>query len=388
MNDAAAVAMTPAAAVAPRSRREFLPSLALIRAVAALMVVYDHLVGVWLHNNEVVWRPAVMADRWVFDPLRLMMHGGGLAVAMFFLVSGFVIVMVAQRETHWQFVVRRVMRIFPPLWASILLLLIVYGAMTLAGVSPSGGTHPVEQVLQLPNPWPTIAAAMTLANYLLGTPAINSVAWTLAIEMLFYIAVAALLPLLRTRPHTALGVAFVALALLQLGRGAHPVAFLLAVNAVYVTFLFLGSLIYFRWAGRIGNAFFALGTLAFWGLFLVGIARFVAQPPLQLADYGVSYAYAWLAFVVLLLLNDRMQLDRVTLFFSRISFSLYLNHGEIGLLVLSVLFPLLGYPTSLLLTFVLVVGLSAASWRWIEAPSQRLARTWTRSDRHAGAQAP
>ncbi len=379
MNDTAAVAMTPPAAVAPKANRDFLPSLALIRAVAALMVVYDHLVGVWLHNNEVVWRPAAIADRWVFDPLHLMMHGGGLAVAMFFLVSGFVIVMVAQRETHRQFVVRRAMRIFPPLWASILLLLLVYGAVTLAGVSPSGGTHPVEQVLQMPNPWSSIAAAMTLANYLLGTPAINSVAWTLAIEVLFYIAVALLLPLLRTRPRSALVVAFVALASLQLARGAHPALFMLAVNAVYVTFLFLGSLIYFRWAGRIGNGFFALGTLAFWGLFLYGIGRIVAQPPLQLTDYGVSYAYAWLAFVVLLLLNDRMQLDRVTLFFSRISFSLYLNHGEIGLLLLSVLFPLLGYPTSLLVTFVLVVALSAASWRWVEAPSQRLARTWTRS---------
>lgn len=370
--------ITATIAPAPRTSKEFLPSLALVRAVAALMVVYDHLVGVWLHNNEVAWRPALLLDRWVFDPLRLMMHGGGLAVAMFFLVSGFVIVLVAQRETHRQFVVRRALRIFPPLWASIVLLLLVYGAMMAAGVSPSAGTHPVEQVLALPNPWPSIATAMTLANYLLGTPAINSVAWTLAIEVLFYAAVALLLPLLRTRPRTALGIAFAALTLLQLGRGAHPVLFLLAVNGVYVTYLFLGSLIYFRWAGRIGNGFFALGTLAFWALFLVGIARIVAQPPLQLADYGVSYAYAWLAFVVLLLLNDRMQLDRVTMFFSRISFSLYLNHGEIGLLVLSVLFPLLGYTTALITTFVLVVALSAASYQWVEAPSQRLARTWTR----------
>ncbi len=379
MKVAAAAATTPPATAAPHANREFLPSLALIRAVAALMVVYDHLVGVWLHKNEVAWLPAVIADRWIFDPLRLMMHGGGLAVAMFFLVSGFVIVLVAQRESHWQFAVRRVMRIFPPLWASILLLLLVYAGMTLAGVSPSLGTHPVEQVLQLSNPWPSIAGAMSLVNYLLGTPIINSVAWTLAIEMLFYIAVALLLPLLRTRPHTALVVAFVALALLQVARSAHPALFRLAVNAVYVNFLFLGSLLYFRWAGRIGNWAFAVGTLAFWGLFLSGIATVVAQPPLQLADYGVSYAYAWLAFVVLLLLNDRMRLDRVTLFFSRISFSLYLNHGEIGLLLLSVLFPFLGYPMSLLVTFVLVVALSAASWRWVELPSQQLARTWTRS---------
>jgi hypothetical protein len=59
-------------------------------------------------------------------------------------------------------------------------------------------------------------------------------------------------------------------------------------------------------------------------------------------------------------------------------FSLYLNRGEIGLL-LSVLFPCGGCPTSLLMTFVLVDALSAASWRWVELPWEQLARTWTRS---------
>jgi peptidoglycan/LPS O-acetylase OafA/YrhL len=368
--------MKAAVGAASRQDREFLPSLALIRAVAALMVVYDHLVGMWLTSNRVNWQPAVMLDRWVFDPLHLMMHGGGLAVAMFFLVSGFVIFFVGYRETHRQFAVRRALRIFPPLWVSIILLLVVYGVMMAVGSNMGEGKQ-VESILRSDNPWPRIAAAMTLTNYLLATPAINGVAWTLIIEVLFYIAVALLLPLLRKNPRLAMVIAFMALAALQILARVHWTVFLLAVNGVYVTFLFLGSLIYLLWAKRIGMRFFVIGTIAFWGLFMHGIAKIVAQPPFDVTDYGVSYAFAWLAFVVLLLLNDRIRLGRVTMFFSRISYSLYLNHGGIGLLLLSLLYPVTGYPLALVIAFGIVVGISAASYRWVEAPSQRLARTWT-----------
>jgi peptidoglycan/LPS O-acetylase OafA/YrhL len=107
------------------------------------------------------------------------------------------------------------------------------------------------------------------------------------------------------------------------------------------------------------------------------MAAFALVPPFQLSDYGVSYSMAWLAFIVLVLLNDTLRLGNVTLFFSRISYSLYLNHGGIGLMLLTLLYPLVGYPVALLVTFPCVVAISAASFRWIEAPSQRMARTLT-----------
>ena len=362
----------------PRSRNsEFLPSIALMRGVAALLVVYDHLVGIWPQRNGVSWFPAQLADRWIFEPLHLMMHGGGMAVAMFFLVSGFVIVYVAQRETRRQFVIRRALRIFPPLWLSIILLLVVYSAVLSWSSDPVLRGYAVADVLAQPNPWPYIFASMTLVNYLTGTPPVNGVAWTLIIEVLFYAVVALLLPLLKARPRAAMCVAFGALTLLQIVAHANAVVFLLAVNGVYVAYLFLGSLIYLRWAGRIGNTFYLAGTLAFAGLFLRGIRDIVLQPPYELSDYGVSYALAWLAFLVFLLLDDKLRLGKVSAFFSRISYSLYLNHGGLGLVALTLLYPWLGYPAALALSFMLVVAISAASYRWVEAPSQRLARRWT-----------
>jgi len=170
--------------------------------------------------------------------------------------------------------------------------------------------YALQEVLDQPNPWPYVAAAMTLANYLLGTPAVNGVAWTLIIEVFFYATVALLLPLLKTRPRVAIVVAFVGLALLQQVARSSAFVFLLAVNGVYVCYLFLGSLIYLRWAGRIGNGFLIVGSVAFWLLFLRGMRDIALQPPFQLSDYGVSYGLAWLAFVVLLVLDEQAALGQ------------------------------------------------------------------------------
>ncbi|MFO1322768.1 MAG: acyltransferase [Burkholderiales bacterium] len=357
--------------------RGFFPSIALMRAVAALLVVYDHLVGIWLERSKVAFAPAAFADRWLFEPLHIMAHGGSLAVALFFLVSGFVIVFVAQRETLRQFAIRRLLRIYPPLWASSVILIVIFAAILAAPSSHVLHRYAANSALASDSPAADTLLALTLGNYLAGTPPVNGVAWTLVIEVFFYVCVALLLPLLKSRPRLALAVAFAGLALLQACAKTSGFVFLLAVNGVYVSYLFLGSLVYFRWDGRIGNRFFLAGSLAFAGLFLHGVREIVLEAPWTFADYGVSYLLAWLCFVCFLLLDDRIRLGRVSDFFSRISYSLYLNHGGLGLMAITLLFPFLGYPLSLLVAFGLVVAVSAASWRYVEVPSQRLAKRLT-----------
>jgi len=355
----------------------FFPSIALIRAVAALVVVYDHLLGIWPERNNVTFAPAQAIERWVFQPLAIMQHGGAFAVALFFMVSGFIIVCVGVRESAGTFSIRRALRIFPPLWVSIALLLAAFIPALALSDSPGLRGFQINEVLAQPNPWAYVLAAMTLVNYLIGTPAVNGVAWTLIIEVLFYLSVLALLPLLRSRPRIAIVAAFAGLCLLQIVAKTNTFVFLVAVNGVTVTYLFLGTLVYLRHAQRIGNLFFVLATAAFWALFLHGVDRYVAQPPWTLAGYGVSYAFAWLCFVALLLVDRHIRLDPVTNFFSKISYSLYLNHGGLGILALTLLAPILGYPFALVVTFAAVVAISAASYRFVELPSQAWARRLT-----------
>jgi peptidoglycan/LPS O-acetylase OafA/YrhL len=358
----------------------FLPSLALMRAIAALLVVYDHLVGSWLEQNRLTWRPARLIEEWVFGPMRVMMHGGGFAVALFFLVSGFVIVYVAQRETVRQFTTRRVLRIFPPLWVSMAVLAAVSWLVQTRSTEAGLQGYASQPILDHPS-WRHLLAAMTLTNYLFDTPQINGVAWTLLIEVLFYTFIALLLPLVQRRPVVALCAAFACLVLLQVESRRSSFVFLLNVNGVYVTFLFLGSLVYFRWAKRIDRFTFVVGTLAFAWLFFRGVKDPVAQPPYEPAGYAVSYGLAWVVFVTLVLFDSRLRPGRISMFFSRISYSLYLNHGGLGLIFITFLYPRVGYPGALYITFPVVVALSAMSFRWVEQPSQRLARRLSKQPR-------
>lgn len=357
----------------------FFPSIAFIRGIAALLVAWDHLFNVWPERNGIALRSVGFVERWVMEPLAIMQHGGAFAVALFFMVSGFIIVAVGMRESRRSFAIRRALRIYPPLWVSIVILLVVYPLAIVLTGAPGLTGYAINKVIDEHGSWTSILLAMSLLNYIVGTPPVNGVAWTLVVELLFYIAVLALLPLLRTRPRAAIVAAFAFMVAVQVVAKVHWVVFLFAVNCVYVTFLFLGTLVYLRYSQRIGNAFFVTFTGLFWALFVVGVTRYVAQPPWTVAGYGVSYAFAWLVFVALLLVDRHVRLGPVTGFFSRISYSFYLNHGGLGFAILSMLVPSLGFPVSLAITLVAVTVVSAASYRYVELPSQRLARRLTAS---------
>jgi peptidoglycan/LPS O-acetylase OafA/YrhL len=303
-----------------------------------------------------------------------MQHGGAFAVALFFMVSGFIIVAVATRESRRSFAVRRALRIFPPLWASIFLVLAVYIGVRALFDYPRLDRFAVDRVLDSPNPVSQVLLSMSLLNYIVGTSPVNGVAWTLIIEVMFYVIVLALLPWYRDRPATAVVATWLGLAVIHALAKINGIMLMIAVNSIYATYLFLGTLVFLRYSGRIGTRFFAVATGMFWALFIVGVERHVAQAPWTTQGYGVSYALAWLVFVGLLLVDRHITLGPVTAFFSRISYSLYLNHGAVGVVTLTLLTPLTGFPLALALAFIVAVCASAIAYRWIERPSQDLGR--------------
>ena len=72
---------------------KFLNGIALLRAIAVLFVMYAHLVG---QNQYVILWPKQLLTEYFFEPLNIVQHGGALGVAIFFLVSGYIIPYVAQ----------------------------------------------------------------------------------------------------------------------------------------------------------------------------------------------------------------------------------------------------------------------------------------------------
>lgn len=224
------------------------------RGLAALSVVLFH-AGEGGHITELLTR---LPD-WVGWAIK---HGE-LGVAVFFVLSGFVIAhslhdkpMTA--EVFGRFTLRRSMRLDPPYWATILLCI---GFAVVASRVVKG--RPIETYsLQ------QIAAHAFYLQDILGFPQINTVFWTLCLEIQFYLAYAALLVLGRNDPSEHI-----------LGR--RTAILLIAVGAI--------SLL---WPLGIGPDLPPGVFLPFWHGFLLGVGAYWSWKQRKFAPWFLGYATA------------------------------------------------------------------------------------------------
>lgn len=98
-----------------RTRRyEFVDVL---RFGAAVAVVCDH----WLYNGIANSKVTSLGPDPLFTPARF----GGIGVAVFFVISGFVISRSAIGRTGSQFAVGRLVRLYPSFWVALVITTIV-----------------------------------------------------------------------------------------------------------------------------------------------------------------------------------------------------------------------------------------------------------------------
>src|SRR4051794_13926088 len=99
---------------------------------------------------------------------------GAYGVQLFFIISGFVIVMTLDRsERAADFVVARFSRLYPAYWAAILATTTVLWC--LAGPLKPANAH-------------ELAANITMVHGFFKVPSVDGVYWTLQVELLFYAA--------------------------------------------------------------------------------------------------------------------------------------------------------------------------------------------------------
>lgn len=97
-------------------------------------------------------------------------HGGGAGVVIFFIISGYIITSVLQTENSFDFLIKRIFRIYPLYITAVLLQATVIFVMT--GATPD----PLVMIAQL-----------LLIGDIFGTPyTLDGVEWTLRLEVLFY----------------------------------------------------------------------------------------------------------------------------------------------------------------------------------------------------------
>ncbi|HEX7645878.1 MAG TPA: acyltransferase, partial [Noviherbaspirillum sp.] len=186
-----------------------------LRAVAALCVLIVHLLGMyWLGRDVVaahIFAPALQGPsaKSLAAISFTYFNFGPFGVALFFLVSGFVIPFSVTKATRLRFLAARALRIYPTYAAC--------AALGLLAVWLS------SRFWHLPFDW---SAKQVLQNVLLvhnlaGTDSIDMVNWSLAIEIKFYL-IACLLaaPIARGRILPLLGASLaVALAIAGIAYG-------------------------------------------------------------------------------------------------------------------------------------------------------------------------
>lgn len=124
------------------------------------------------------------APRW----LSIVLSHGDSGVAVFFVISGFVIANSMLRETVTgsyvaRFLLRRSLRLDPPYWAAI----------ALTTISSYFSAHLLADRIFVPPSWFELFLHLTYLVELAGQRAISTVFWTLCIEIQFYVSFALLM---------------------------------------------------------------------------------------------------------------------------------------------------------------------------------------------------
>ena len=278
---------------------------------------------------------------------------GIFAVHLFFMISGFVIFMtLARTRTALDFVVSRFSRLYPVFWVAVLITWSVVSFAPLQGPAATPG----EVLLNL-----------TMLAEPLHAPYVDSVYWSLVIELVFY---------------TIMLGAFLAGWLRRVERIVLPWLLLQLAASAGAELLHM----------KIPKIFAALLLLKYAHLFLPGILfhrlRFDGPTRARIAllvcclatQFAIQGMWAGLFATVFFALFAALATRRLSwiavrplVFLGTISYSLYLVHQNIGYVILRALqnAPL---PLGIAVACAVVISLSAVLTFTIEKPALRLCR--------------
>ncbi|WP_255375818.1 acyltransferase [Saccharomonospora sp. CUA-673] len=233
------------------------------RAIAALLVVYSHVAHPWVEDKNENAPVIGFVEAFTSEPMLMATQGiGQIAVPFFFLVSGFIVTPIAIRQGYRKFAVNRFIRVYAPL----LFVLLLTSAALWAGLEPQSTGQSQEVTL-----W-TMFTNWTLVNYILYPQVVlMPVAWTMIIEVLFYLMLLALLPVLRRAVWLAICIELTFVFVVLSSRSELNESWsLFAVNVSYLPILLIGQIAWATTAKKIplwaGSIF---GVLA-WMLYVYG----------------------------------------------------------------------------------------------------------------------
>lgn len=309
-------------------------TLEIARGLAALSVFLFHI-------REMVTAGAPWLDQFAAQ--------GSSGVTLFFVISGYCMFAAASstqrhERTTWSFFKRRLRRIYPPFWASVVVVILLPFILEAISVLKTG-------TYSLPSPaWYAFSIAdwgllLTLLLVFFSPGGdlqgafnpVNSVYWTLAIEVQFYLVIA-----LSLQFHKHWKIVLVVVTIVSLTFLSHPIqgtGLFLPFWPAFATGLAL------RWLHELDiHACTALGSRAIW-LGSIGFVSVLATFAFFHLDTQLAFAIAcatalWFAGVfepiIVKALSSKSRHSllfriplKVALLTGACSYSLYLLHGKL-----------------------------------------------------------
>ncbi|MFO7253684.1 MAG: acyltransferase [Actinomycetes bacterium] len=346
----------PAARGSGRARLE---ELDLLRFLAALAVVVFH----YMAASKSLW--GVQPTR-IFPSVAPLSVLGILGVELFFVISGFVILMSVMGRTAGEFAISRFTRLFPAYWFSVLAIFLLYTLTDVQGFRPN--LSPTDYVVNL-----------TMLQQGLGVGHASGVYWSLWVELRFYVIMAVFALIGITVRRVLIFMAFWLVAAAYVGNHDAPVLetlliphhapYFVAGMGFYLIHRFGSSFI--TWALVAGAYAFALREAT---ERVAGRVKMVGAKDFPAPEWAVMIAitliFAAVALVALGGLRWLRWRGLVTL--GALTYPLYLLHQTVS----AVLIPALEERMNAWLVVGITVGvslvLSYGVWRFIEKPAQRL----------------
>ncbi|MDQ0140085.1 acyltransferase family protein [Cupriavidus necator] len=354
-----------------------------LRGFAALCVVVYHYGFIFWHERVItgllVNAPVLDGSRvptpqylqWVAElPFDL----GAFGVALFFLISGFVIPYAFISTTRVGFAIGRIFRILPPYAIGF--------TCTLVVVYLSG------EFFQRPFAYEVSAV---VAHYFPGlqdlalTRGIDGIIWTLNIEVKFYVVCVVIAGWLASgnlrafiAPLVLTAVAWVLIPVTATVGGtvaARATSLYLAIQ--YIDFMFIGVAFNYLLRGALS----ALGASVLTVALYAGMTAIWWRAAPVLFDREWAYAAALLVFATAFMLRESAMFRSSALmrFLAEISYPLYVVHGVLGYVVIRVLLELGWDPAvAIAATFGGVICLATAIHFGIERPSHRMGKSIAR----------
>jgi peptidoglycan/LPS O-acetylase OafA/YrhL len=344
-----------------------------LRGLAAASVVALHLISVFLDTS---FPQYATFDRWInfLDRTPVSVLWAGVqAVPLFFILSGFALHrMLSTAMSYQSFAVRRLIRLWTPYIVTIISATIgIY----------LGGSHKIAGQ----SPWLNglIGTTLTkemLANHLVmigffDTRPIDFVVWSLVLE----VRLSLLFPLINwaiVRLHTLVMLAFsltISVIATYLQHRSEGSSISICATLASQSYFVIGALIS-RHEAQIQCRY---GTLPKWvKIVLAGFALILYCDCLRLsATYSTMLGASWL--LIMCLCSSRLHrvlLSPLPQFLGRISYSLYLSHAVILLLMINLLYPYMSFVLIVLLSLPIAICISTILYYLVEKPAINLSR--------------